>query len=276
MTNCGCKEAQAAACCDGSSKHYGEMTALEGRGNVVTCPPYALDGNNFCDCKSDCTEHENSYCGCERAQASDCCNTLSKDPSKGEKVNGLVVCPGFSFMEDTFCDCASDCTAKADSYCGCERAKHVDCCGPNSGGSSISFSNGDTHHHNYHAGTGAAPVDHTFTHNINLMNAPPGPHDHSLSAPLAAPSSPTGPVTHNINIAPVLGAIPAVPAPSGGGDSSGHNVSIEISTEGEKNGSEAALLVIAALVGLGVVGVFSFAAYRVCGTKARNGAENLV
>jgi hypothetical protein len=75
-------------------------------------------------------------------------------------------------------------------------------------------------------------------------------------------------VTHNIDIAPALGALQAIPAPSG--DSSGHNVSIEISTGSEDgNGSEAALLVIAALLGFGILGVSSFAVYRLCGSKAR-------
>ena len=37
-----------------------------------------------------------------------------------------VECPGYSFAENTYCDCNLDCVKNADTYCGCEDAQ--ECC----------------------------------------------------------------------------------------------------------------------------------------------------
>jgi len=42
-----------------------------------------------------------------------------------------VVCPGYSFDDDTQCDCDSDCVDNADTNCGCAEAQ--ECCAENSG-----------------------------------------------------------------------------------------------------------------------------------------------
>ena len=43
----------------------------------------------------------------------------------GKFVRGDVVCPGFSFEDNTYCDCEGDCEAKPE-WCSCSEAK--DCC----------------------------------------------------------------------------------------------------------------------------------------------------
>jgi len=40
--------------------------------------------------------------------------------------DGHVVCEGYSFAENTYCDCDGDCEAQKDTWCGCEEAQA--CC----------------------------------------------------------------------------------------------------------------------------------------------------
>jgi len=52
----------------------------------------------------------------------------SASPSTSPSMNTelYVECPGYSFEEDTHCDCDDDCSGHADTWCGCAEAQ--ECC----------------------------------------------------------------------------------------------------------------------------------------------------
>ena len=52
-------------CVDGSCEPVPE--------GAVLCPEYAPGYNEYCDCKDGCDVFSETFCGCEAAQAEDCC-----------------------------------------------------------------------------------------------------------------------------------------------------------------------------------------------------------
>lgn len=105
-----------------------------GSGSPQQCFEMALANPN-CGTAFEVDTANNNYCACGASGTSNANCDANDDPASssvyGFSRGSYVTCPGFSYADDTQCDCNYDCAGRAyaGDWCGCAEAWENSCCG---------------------------------------------------------------------------------------------------------------------------------------------------